>query len=202
MSGYDYRRYWGLGGITTAVVLLLLWLGTSALTSQASSGGRWNYSGNPATLNGQSCSSCHTSSEHEAPEVSFDGPTAVLPGELVTYTLTIRGGPAVIGGFNVSATDGTLQAIAGLTTTQTANNFLGDPEVIHTSPPPAFDDEQSLTFPFLWQAPQTEGAYLFYGAGLSANSSGDPSGDVVDNATFLVTVGLGQHSYLPFITTP
>ena len=187
---------------TTAVVFLLFLLGNTALTSHASSGGRHNYSGNPATLGGASCSSCHNSVEHQAPEVWIDGPTAVLPGELVTYTLTIQGGPAVIGGFNVSATDGRLQAIPGLTTTQTLTNFLGQAEVTHTSPPAAFNDDHTLTFPFLWQVPTDKSVYLFYGAGLSANASSDPAGDVANKTTFLITVGLNQQSFLPLTTTP
>ena len=191
------RLVWLLvGGGTTAVVLSLLFL--SAFTSHAASGGRVNYSGNPATLGGQSCGSCHSAVDAATPEVWIEGPTAVVVGDVLTYTLVISGGPAVIGGFNVSASGGLLQAIPSLTTTQTLNNFLGRAEVTHTFPPPNFNEDQTLTFPFRWHAAGT-GEQTLYGAGLSANGSGDSSGDTVQNTVLAVQVTPMQ-LYLPLIS--
>lgn len=198
MSGYDYRRYGVLGGVSTAVVVLFLFV--TALSSHAASGGRVNYSGNPATLGGQSCSACHNSvgGVHEPPEVWIEGPTAVVVGDVLTYTLVISGGPAVIGGFNVSANNGILQAMPTLTTTQTLNNLWGQAEVTHTFPPPSFSDDQTLSFPFRWQAAGTGEQHL-YGAGLSANGSGDSSEDTMQNTIFTVQVTPMQ-LYLPLIS--
>jgi hypothetical protein len=200
---------WGLGGGLCLFLFLLflyaLFPSNSTPPTYASAGGRIYYSGNPATLGGQSCSSCHNSMTHEPPEVWIEGPTAVLPHQTATYTLTIRGGPAIIGGFNVSATAGTLQTSPNQPHTQSLPNiFLGIPELTHTEPPPSFDEQQTLSFTFRWQAPPAMGEYLLYGAGLSANASGDSTGDTSNTTIFPINVVPGQNSYLPYIshTTP
>ncbi len=179
------------GSIATAVLLFFLF-GLGAFTSQASSSGRVNYSGNPAT-GGQTCSTCHNSVGTDAPEVWLDGPTAVVAGQTVTYTLTISGGLAVVGGFNVSASDGQLQTIPDSTTTR-----LDDMELTHTAPPPSFEAEGTLTFSFYWTAPQA-GVFTLYGAGVSADNSSDPAGDVAHN-NFL-TITATQQVFLPLVTT-
>lgn len=182
--------------VLTTAVSMLLW----SVDLHAASGGRVNYSGNPATLGGQTCSSCHNSVDVSVPDAWINGPTAVVAGETVTYTLVISGGPAVIGGFNVSATDGVLQTMPNHPHTQTLNNFLGQAEVTHTFPPPNFGDDQTLSFPFRWTAGGA-GEQTLYGAGLSADSSGDSSGDAVRNAILKIQVS-NQELYLPLITAP
>ena len=62
------------------------------------------HSGNPAINGGATCSDCHMGGAR--PSVVIIGPTSVEPGETANYTLRISGGPAQLGGLNVSATDG------------------------------------------------------------------------------------------------
>jgi hypothetical protein len=165
--------------------LIILLLSVTALffnlgeqqTAWASSGGRTGYSGNPATNYGEICTSCHSGGS--VPTVTLTGPTSLATGESGTYTLTITGGAAVVGGLDVSTTGGTLQATG-------SNTKLSNGEITQTDST-AFS-AGSLAFTFTLVAPSTAGTVTLYGTGLSADNNGSISGDDADGTTLAVGV--------------
>ena len=133
-------------------------------------------SGNPAT-GGATCAACHSGGD--APTVTIIGPTSVMVGETNRYTVRIAGGPAEIGGFNVSTEGGTLSGPG-------ANAQIFEGEATHMGPQPFVDGV--LTFSFDWTAPDAAGTLAMYGAGNSANGNGETSGDGIGAASILIDV--------------
>jgi hypothetical protein len=159
-----------------SIAVLVYGLGEQQ-TAWASSGGRTGYSGNPATHSGQICTNCHSGGS--VPTVTLTGPTSLATGESGTYTLTITGGAAVVGGLDVSTTGGTLQATG-------SNTRLSSSEITQTAS--TSFAAGSLAYTFTLVAPSTPGTVTLYGSGLSANGNGSTSGDSASKATLDVTV--------------
>lgn len=121
--------------------------------------------------------SCHETNPDPSVSVSIFGPTIVNPDATYTYTLTVTGGPLVMGGFDVSVTNGTLVV------TDSANTQLDTGEIIHT------DAGTSLTsWSFNWTAPSTYGNATMYGAALSADGSGNARGDLWNKTSLNIIV--------------
>ncbi|ATB31653.1 MXAN_6652 family MXYO-CTERM-anchored protein [Melittangium boletus] len=147
-------------------------LSTPALANTAGITGMSNKS------SGQSCNSCHLGAS--APTVTLSGPTELAPGAKGEYTLTIRGGAAVVGGMNVAVDNTTAVLQPG-----TGSQKLGA-EITHDGPQ-AFKDGE-LRFSFSLVAPTTPGTVKIYGAGNSANNNGSSDGDRGSSTTLDVTV--------------
>lgn len=195
-----YRRGWlKVGGGATAVIFAVLLFSVA----YAASTGRVGYSGNPQTNTGATCGSCHYAKAgqegEQVPEVKLSGPTVLMAGETVTYTLTITGGSAVAGGFNVSASAGLIAPLPGATDTKLLTSQIGD-EITHTAAK-RFDGAESIQFQLLYTAPATTQATL-YGVGVSANMNRIFSGDGVALDTLEVQIEWPYATYLPLITTP
>ncbi len=154
--------------LLSAAVPQAVWAHASGITG---------YSGNTATHSGAICTACHSGGT--VPTVTITGPASLAPGASGTYTLMITGGPAVVGGLDVSASAGTLaagdaatQLMSGEITQKSATSFTSG----------------ALSFTFALNAPATAGTVTLYGAGLSANGNGSTSGDNAAKATLAVTV--------------
>lgn len=159
-----------------ASVLLLTFTGHAGLNLRSS--GMSGYSGNPATNNGRICTTCHSGGS--GPSVSMSGPSMVEVGSTSAYSLLIQGGQKVAGGFDVSATQGTL--VASESGTQLMNG-----EVTHTRPRSA-DAAGDVTFQWDWTAPATAGTVTMYGAGNSVDLDGDDDGDNANSDSLQVQV--------------
>jgi len=116
------------------------------------------------------------------PEVRLEGPRTLAPGASQAYTLTIEGGQAAAGGFDVSATNGALAALAGASDVKRS-----DGEVTHTRPKDV-DEEGLLSFAFLYTAPSDAGTVTLYGAGTSVDLDGRILGDSADTAILELTI--------------
>lgn len=158
----------------------------------AFSGGQINYSGNPEHNGGLTCNNCHSGGV--VPDVVLEGPTAVDPGQWLTYTLTISGGQEVAGGLNVSATGGVLTTTTSATDTQ----ILFD-QLTHTMPK-SVAENGSVSFTFRWQAPITPSTVTLYGAGNSVNLMDATSGDAANNDA--LTIQVGNVIFLPMVQRP
>jgi len=173
-SALTWCVFAALVALTTVLVVL-----TRSAPVQAFETGQVFHNGNPA--NGALlCSECHAPGAPAA-EVAITGPGELAPGETGTFTVTISGGPATVGGFNLSSTDG-----VGSLGTQSADSRLFFGEITHTEPK-AFADG-AAAFTFTWTAPADAQAVTLYAAGLSANGDGTNSGDSVASTTFGVDV--------------
>jgi glucose/arabinose dehydrogenase len=161
---------------------------------QASPGGRVGFSGNPATTGGQTCTLCHASGA-AIPTVTISGPAAVTAGSTNAYRLTITGGRAVVGGFNVST-----EAALGVLSPGGSDTQLIAGELTHTAPKPF--SAGSVSFDFFWTAPASNDTVTFYGAGNSTNGNGELTGDGVAATVFDVTVSGSSGTPAPTATPP
>lgn len=127
-------------------------------------------------------STCHSGSG-AAPTVTLEGPDTLAAGATGTYTLVIKGGPAVRGGFNVASDTGTLEVVSG----SGAKKLSG--ELTHTAPK-AFTNGE-LRFDFTLVAPAS-GTVKLFGAGNSTNFNSEPTGDTSAQNTKTVTVTGGS----------
>lgn len=116
-------------------------------------------------LNGEGCI-CHSLSLDNNVSVFISGPTSLEINSTGNYSVTITGGPAVRGGFNIAKRFGTLinsdastQIIDSELTHTTGKNFSGG----------------SVSWNFQYTAPSTAGVTdTLYAAALSANGNGFP----------------------------
>lgn len=118
----------------------------------------------------QTCisSGCHFGGASTTVELT--GPTSLAAGATGQYTLTIRGGPGVRGGFNVAVdnTAASLEPSAGM---KKLSN-----ELTHSAPKPAAAG--AITFDFSMVAPPSAGTVKIFAAGNSANGDGNSTGDM------------------------
>lgn len=156
-------------------VLIVTCLGAGG--AFARSGGITGYSGK----DGQFCNSCHTGGA--VPTVEISGPTELEGGTTGTYTLTITGGAAVEGGFNVAVDSAAATLIPG------TGQRLSGGELTHTAPRPFTSGTAVFTFEL--RAPTTSGDITIFGAGNSTNNSSSNSGDRAATDQFLVSVSAG-----------
>ncbi len=162
--------------------LLLVSSGAHALP-----GGISGYSGKQGAI----CTQCHNGGG--APTVTLTGPTTLQGGATGDYALTISGGAAVRGGFDVAIdnADGTLTPV----TANTRNEFE---ELTHNSPL-NFSGNQ-LVIQFKMKAPAAGGTVRIFAAGLSANGANGSGGDAAAATTLNVTVnGVGGGGTAPSV---
>ena len=98
------------------------------------------------------------------------------PGETHRFQFQISGGPHASCGFDVTAQSGTLSATPADSNVKTVGN-----ELVHSSPSAA------CSFTFSWQAPDVGGPQeiSLFGAGVSSDGLGSPSGDAPTPAASL-----------------
>ena len=114
--------------------------------------------------NGFGCT-CHNLNPNPSVQVFVTGPGLVLAGSTNSYTLTVVGGPAVKGGFNVAPGHGRLNAT-------TSEEKLISGELTHTAPKSFFRDTVSWTFSY--QAPPSPGYDTIFSVAQSVNGNGIP----------------------------
>jgi hypothetical protein len=141
-----------VASVTLAAVALIA--GASLL--QANESGR---TGKAQSANG--CN-CHGSTHSTGVTVTITGPQTVAPSSKHSYTVSVSGGPTVLGGFNLKTAAGTLTA--------GPNTTVSGLEVTHSN-----GFERSWTFD--WTAPATVGTQNFYAIAVAADGSGDEAGD-------------------------
>ncbi|GAB1349496.1 hypothetical protein MASR1M107_17100 [Ignavibacteriales bacterium] len=124
-------------------------------------------------LNGDGCV-CHNPESSSTVFVRIWGPNQVTPGSTNNYTVSLKGGPAVKGGFNVAARFGTLS------TTDAGAQKIGA-ELTHNTPR-IFGSADSVSWTFKYTAPNTPGNDTIYAVGNSVNGDGNPSD--LDNWNF------------------
>jgi uncharacterized protein (TIGR03382 family) len=127
---------------------------------------------------GNTCmnSTCHSGGT--APTVTLEGPDTLAAGTTGNYTLVIKGGAGVRGGFDVAVDTGSLEA--GTDSRKTGG------EVTHKAPK-AFSNGE-LRFDFSLVAPSSGGSVKLFGAGNSTNFNNEPTGDASAQTSKTITV--------------
>jgi MYXO-CTERM domain-containing protein len=128
------------------------------------------------------CTKCHLAGPAAVPTVEISGPTSVMAGTTNQYTFIIRGGPAAIGGLNLSVD----RAEAALELVENAGLKKLDGELTHSAAK-AFTNGE-VRFDFSMIAPGNGGLVTLYGAGNSANGDKGRPGDGVAATKLEVTV--------------
>lgn len=116
--------------------------------------------------NGDGCV-CHDPVADPTVTVRIWGPTQVLPGSSNTFTVSLKGGPAVKGGFNAAVKTGSL------TTTDPGVQVMQG-ELTHTTPR-VFGAADSVYWTFSYTAPGTLGYDTLYATSNSVNGDGQPT---------------------------
>ena len=116
-------------------------------------------------LNGEGCT-CHAIDYNDSVIVWIEGPDSVLVSQVATYKVYLSGGPAVAGGFNVAALNGSL----GSTDSTTYVEFG---ELTHSFPMVFVGD--TICWEFNYVAQSTLGVDTIYSVANSVNLDGDPN---------------------------
>ena len=118
-------------------------------------------------LNGDGCT-CHGGVPIDSVIVWISGPDTVALGGVAMYTVYVKGGPAVAGGYNAAAQFGTLAAfdttsrvIAGELTHRTPKSFVND----------------TVEWKLIYHAPLSGQTDTLYSVGNSVNRDGTPLND-------------------------
>ncbi len=166
-------------------LLMVLWLSTvlAVVNSNASQLGRNGFSGNPSTNGGATCAVCHTPGV-TLPIVTLSGPSVVDAGTTNEYTVTITGGPAQTGGVNISVGD----FVGELAPSDLDLHLIGN-ELSHVAPKSFISN--TITFSFLWTAPEYNTTVTQYAAGNSSNGQLDLLSDGINTHTLEVIVQNG-----------
>jgi hypothetical protein len=146
------------------IVLFLIAISASGSSVYATGSGR---TGRTLKSSSAGCGSCHGSSATSGVVVHINGPDTVMVSDTARYTLTITGGPGIVGGCNIARrSTGTLIPITNLK--------LSSSEL--TQPSPVSFSGSTVTFTFDYVATSTAMLDTLFAVGLSANGSGS-SGD-------------------------
>ena len=109
---------------------------------------------------------CHDLSLTDSVIVWIEGPDSVLINSSVQFKISMTGGPAVAGGFNIATYFGEVDSVDTLTKV-----LYG--ELTHTSPNPFLDD--TVSWSFLYTAPDSLLADTIYSVANSVNLDGIPT---------------------------
>ncbi|MET0405011.1 MAG: MXAN_6652 family MXYO-CTERM-anchored protein [Cystobacter sp.] len=141
----------------------------------------------PATGTTRTCVGCHTAGTNVTVEIS--GPTAVEPGSKNPYTFIIRGGPAVVGGVDLSVDSDA----AALEVAENSGLRKDGVELTHVSAKDfSTGAVREVRFDFWLTAPGAEGTLKIYGAGNSANGDKVSANDAVANTALEVAVAFAD----------
>lgn len=113
--------------------------------------------------NGTGCN-CHSVQRDMSVSVTVTGPDTLFKGETGQYLLSLSGGPAIAGGFNVASYLGNLAAVDG-----TAQLMLS--ELTHTSPK-SFAGGASVSWAFTLTVRDSVYTDTIYSASNSVNGDG------------------------------
>lgn len=141
--------------------------------------GQVGHSGSPDT-GAATCANCHDGDGRRA-SLSLDTPTSMFVGETRTVSIVVRGGPAVVAGFNAAVVGSAGEVLASEAGTQ-----LVQGEVTHTAPRP-FTGNQAQ-FAFELQAPAEPTRIQLYVAAVSADGNGATTGDSVAVSEIAIAV--------------
>ncbi len=139
--------------------------------------GQVAHTGSP-DVGAATCANCHQDSGLSA-SLFIDAPTSMRVNETTTVTITLRGGPGVVAGFNAASGAGTLLAA------RPGAQFVQG-EVTHVAPQPFSNGQAAFTFD--WQAPAEATTVVWYAAGLSANADDATTGDAVATSQLSITI--------------
>lgn len=159
-------------------------LAVASATAQSSAGGRSNFSGDPGTNSGATCSVCHAPGGAAAPAFGIVGPSRIDAGTNNVFYVVMIGGPASTAGVGIAAKDGIGELLPVGDDMQQLNG-----ELTHTAPKP-FDGNQ-VAFVFRYRAPNYDTDVTLYAAGNSSNGALDLLGDGIATTSFDVTVKNG-----------
>src|SRR6185436_18533523 len=124
--------------------------------------------------------SCHAFALSDSVHVWITGPESVALGGFAEYVVTMSGGPAVRGGFNVASSAGVLSAFD-----TSARLITG--ELTHSAPKGFQND--TVSWRFRYQAPLSGSRDTLFSTGNSTNGNGLPTGDAFNfGANFEVTL--------------
>ncbi len=131
-------------------------------------------------LSNRDCGGCHTGGTGTV-ALTLSGPEQVIADSENTYTLTISGGPAAVGGLDVWAPDGGTLSVIDTVLTQ-----INDGEVTHITP--KIFSAGSVSWDFSWLAPSELGPYALMAQGVSANGDGKTSLDLSGMTSLAIEV--------------
>lgn len=134
---------------------------------------------------GGGCVGCHGGGDLNI-SVSTS-PSSVDPGEQITVTVSISGGPGSVAGMFLEADVGQLATIGGQGLEEVSAGLT------HSSPKSMGGG--AANFSFLWTAPNSPGAVRFSIWALSANGNGGSSGDKGDDIDYDVVFGCSSQQY-------
>jgi len=144
-------------------------------------------SGNPSTNGGSTCGAvCHTGGI--APTATFTGPTSVEAGSTNTFNLSMSGGQNNLGGFNVSATGGSLASNPPGTGVE--SNELKHLQVFNVG-------SGIIEWTFEFTAPASPGNATLYAAVVSANGNSQMTGDAATAVSLTIEVTAAQRKLPP-----
>jgi hypothetical protein len=147
----------------------------SSAPALANATGITGYSGKSSAT----CTTCHAGGT--APTVVIEGPTELEAGATGQYTLIIKGGTGVKGGFNVAVDNAAASLTAG------AGSKKVGSELTHSAAK-AFSNGE-VRFEFSLAAPQSDATVKIFGVGNSVNGDNkETAGDMSALATATVTI--------------
>ena len=150
---------------TMLLLVTLAW----GIVVYANQFGRTGATRKTSTLGCGESGGCHDSSPSTGVTVAIVGPDTISVGQLSFYTVTITGGPAVAGGTDIAASNGTLAPA------DTLLKFF-DGELTHQNPT-LFPASKVLSFRFFYTAPAIPGTQTLFANGNSVNGNSAPTFD-------------------------
>ena len=117
---------------------------------------------------------CHDFSPTPSVHVILEGPDSLTVGQLATYRIHVIKDSNIAAGFNVATVRGALTT--GDSTDQQLMDWDGALELTHTEAKLA-NGNDTITWVFHYEAPETATIDTVYAAGNSVNLSLDPDGD-------------------------
>jgi hypothetical protein len=134
---------------------------------------------------GVDCTACHLSYGSTVQIIDdatgTTAPSAIPRGQTRAFRVRVTGGPAVLCGFNLAASGGTLIPGSGVK----FDDFVTS-ELTHSGPK-AFSSG-TCDLPFSWTAPNANGPVTFWTAGNSANGDANSTGDFIGLDTHSINV--------------
>ena len=116
----------------------------------------------------QGCGSCHGAGATTGVTVTINGPDTVNTGQTNQYTLTITRSTKTGAGLDVAVRRGSLGVVS-------SNTHISNGEITHNDN--LAMTSGTITIPFNYNAPGTDGLDTIFANGLATNSQGNSSGD-------------------------
>ncbi|KAA0210479.1 MAG: T9SS type A sorting domain-containing protein [Ignavibacteriaceae bacterium] len=142
---------------------LVIMVSVSVVAYSLSTGitGRTKKGSNPGCM-------CHGSQLSAGVSVTISGPDSIATGDTANFSLTISGGPLVVGGTNIASWSGDLNIADATLRKQNG-------ELTHVAPLSPVSG--TVTFNFKYTAPANPGSDTIYATSLSSDNTGSTTGD-------------------------